>query len=235
MNQEESVRIFDLVVKGRMLPATMDKLVPLSFIGAAAVKFYQAKVRLMDQLGMSEAQRKATLADGQDAGEMLLNIEARIGELSITAPRTPPRYDVGRGAREAAGPLKAERLGLTPARMKKSEAIHRNPAAVAKIIKQARENEDIPTKTAVLNEIRYEREKKQTALARKEIARLTTGEEQLDIATLGSIYIRIRKLHPFMMMSPRGREECVKMAEKIKQELDTKIETAKAEWEESSG
>jgi hypothetical protein len=79
------------------------------------------------------------------AGEMLLSIEARIGELSITAPRTPPRYDVGRGAREAAGPLKAERLGLTPARMKKSEAIHRNPAAV---IREAREKGRPPVSAA---------------------------------------------------------------------------------------
>jgi hypothetical protein len=77
MNEEEAVRIFDIVVKEHMLPATLDKLVPLSFMGAAAVKFYQAKVKLMDQLGATEEQRKATLSDGQDAGEMLLDIETR--------------------------------------------------------------------------------------------------------------------------------------------------------------
>jgi hypothetical protein len=95
MNEEEAVKVFDLVVKGKMLPATLDKLVPLSFIGSAAVKFYQAKVKLMDQLGMSEVQRKATLADGQDAGEMLLNIEARIGELISSTPRQYDTSDVG--------------------------------------------------------------------------------------------------------------------------------------------
>jgi hypothetical protein len=233
MTEEEQVKIFDLVVQGKQLPATLDKLVPLSFIGSAAVKFYQAKVKLLDQLGMSEEQRKVTLADGQDAGEMLLNIEARIGELAQSIPQErnqgiPKGQPVGK-------PLKHEKIGVSEKRMHDSQTIHRNPAAVASVIKQARENEDIPTKTAVLNEIRYQREKKQTAIAKKEIARLTTGEEQLDIAALGSIYVRVRKLHPFMMMSKRGREECMKMAEKIKQELDGKIETAEAEWEEAHG
>jgi hypothetical protein len=36
------------------------------------------------------AQRKATLHDGQDAGEMLLDIEARIGELAEKETRQEP-------------------------------------------------------------------------------------------------------------------------------------------------
>jgi hypothetical protein len=162
MNEEESVKVFDLIVKGKMLPATLDKLVPLSFIGSAAVKFYQAKVKLMDQLGMSEEQRKATLADGQDAGEMLLNIEARIGELAREAERTEPVHEGHHGGSHVAeGPLKHERLGLAHRRMKDAEAIHRNPAAVAAVIAEAKKNEDIPTKTAVLNKIKTDRAEEQ--------------------------------------------------------------------------
>ena len=70
MDQEEAVKIFDLVVKEKMSPATLDKLVPLSFIGAAAVKFYQAKDQTHGSArNEKEDQRKATrLPDGQDAG-----------------------------------------------------------------------------------------------------------------------------------------------------------------------
>jgi len=155
MNKEEAVRIFDIVVKEHMLPATLDKLVPLSFMGSAAVKFYQAKVKLMDQLGATEEQRKATLADGQDAGEMLLNIEARIGELVEMEPEAKAQHKGQRGgARPSGQPPKHERLGVEANRMRHATAIHRNPATVAAIIKEARENEDIPTKTAVLNKIK---------------------------------------------------------------------------------
>lgn len=148
MNKEEAVKIFDLVVREHMLPATLDKLTPLSFIGAAAVKFYQAKVKLMDQLGVTEAQRKATLADGQDAGEMLLNIEARIGELlPEDARHLPQKGDAGKRLPD----------DISWRRAAKSRTIHRNPAAVKAVIKEARENEDIPTKTAVLNKIKADR------------------------------------------------------------------------------
>ena len=50
--------------------------------------------------------------------------------------------------------------------MNTAEAIHRNPAAVRAVIAEARENEDIPTKTAVLNKIRYEKEKERAEKAK---------------------------------------------------------------------
>jgi hypothetical protein len=96
MDEEEAVKIFDLVVREGKLPATLDRLVPLSFIGSAAVTFYKAKVKLMDQLGMTEEQRKATLRDGQDAGRMLLDIEARIGELLDHLPLAREYRPLGR-------------------------------------------------------------------------------------------------------------------------------------------
>jgi len=48
MNEEENMKIFELIVKEGMLPATIEELMPLSFIGNAAVKFYQEKINLMD-------------------------------------------------------------------------------------------------------------------------------------------------------------------------------------------
>jgi len=158
MDEEEAVKIFDLVVRGKLLPATLDKLVPLSFIGSAAVSFYKAKVKLMDQLGMTEDQRKATLADGQDAGRMLLEIEGRIGELLENRPK-------GKYSKPDATTTKGVKLpeGVSEKQSHHAQAIHRNPAAVAAVIKEAEENEDIPTKTAVLNRIRYETEKQRSS------------------------------------------------------------------------
>lgn len=50
--------------------------------------------------------------------------------------------------------------------------IARHPEVVEKVKAQARENEDIPTKTAVINQIRYESEKKRTAQAQAKMAEL---------------------------------------------------------------
>jgi len=165
LDEEEAVKIFDLVVKDGRLPASIDKLVPLSFIGAAAVKFYQAKVKLMDQLGMTEDQRKATLHDGQDAGLMLLDIEARIGELSLEVPQARKLEPKPGGARAVptGEPTKAQKIGLPKRQMQDAQTIARHPEARAAVIAEAKKNEDIPTKTAVLNRIRYEKEKKRNA------------------------------------------------------------------------
>ena len=55
---------------------------------------------------------------------------------------------------------KHEKLGLkNKTHLANAQAINNHPDVVDKVIKQAKENDDIPTKTAVINQIRYEKEK----------------------------------------------------------------------------
>ena len=165
MKEEEAVKIFDLVVKEHMLPATLDKLVPLIFISDAAEKFYDTKIHLMKQLGMAKDQLDATLKDGQAAGRMRLKIYDKVGELADQEPRasTKPLKGTakGGGSLPSGLPPKPERLGLKQKQMEHAKAIHDHPAAVAAIIKEAEENEDIPTKTAVLNKIKGDKAQEQ--------------------------------------------------------------------------
>ena len=88
-------------------------------------------------------------------------IEARVGELAYEEPRRGPLPIVtmeGGGRRPSGEPSKHERLGLTQRQMRTSQAIASHPEEVAEVVKEAEENEDIPTKTAVLNKIAYKRE-----------------------------------------------------------------------------
>ena len=86
------------------------------------------------------------MRDGQEAGEMLLDIETRIGELAEKEGRatTPLRRDErGRVAgHDPSGKLpKYERLGMSEGRMRQSQAIAKYPDIVEKVKAQARENE----------------------------------------------------------------------------------------------
>ena len=56
-----AVEIFKLAKRGETLPAKLEELVPLSFIGQTAVSFYRQKIKLMDQLKMTEEQRKEAI------------------------------------------------------------------------------------------------------------------------------------------------------------------------------
>jgi hypothetical protein len=128
---------------------------------------------------VSEEQRKATLADGQDAGEMLLNIEARIGELYDSLPQARGKQS---GIEELAGmahPATKKATGLGDDRSKIAQAIKRNPDAVKAVIKEAKENEDIPTKTAVLNKIRAQKAEEACQEARKSVNKKPTLSEYL--------------------------------------------------------
>lgn len=209
MNQEEAVKVFDLAVRQGGLPATMDKLVPLSFIGAAAVKFYQAKVKLMDQLGITEAQRKATLADGQDAGEMLLNIEAKIGELASQIPQVQAPGGKGAGRVPSGLPAKHDRLGLAQHRMKQSETIHRHPEAVARVIAEAKENEDIPTKTAVLQRIRLDHLEKSAGKQRNKPEKDISEVALILLRELGDVVAKLPALWKERAYLPEPLQESI--------------------------
>jgi len=165
MEGKQAMEFFNVVVKNNLLPANIDELVPLSFIGQAAVTFYRQKVKLMDQLKMTEEQRKITLKDGQGAGEMLLEIESRIGEIAAAEEKEKsiPQFDTHgllTGHKPSGKPPKHERLGMDKKRMQQSQQIAKNPEIVEQVKAQAKANDDIPTKTAVLSEIRYQNEKK---------------------------------------------------------------------------
>lgn len=139
-----------------LLSRPIEELGPISFIGQAAVTAYRGLVGKLDSLPMSEEQKRKTLADGQQAGRMLLAIEGRIGELYAAMPRRTKTTDASSTVyREAVGG-DSHSKGYKEA--ERAQAIHRNPDAVAAVIKEAEENEDIPTKTAVLNKVRYNKE-----------------------------------------------------------------------------
>ena len=81
------MEFFKLVIANKLLPAKLDELVPMSFVGTAAVDFYRKKLKLMKELGVAEEQRKVTLRDGQQHGAMLLDIVARIGQIAAAEPK----------------------------------------------------------------------------------------------------------------------------------------------------
>lgn len=190
MQTEKATVIFDLVLKEKMLPQKLDDLMPLSFIGQTAVNFYRGKIKMMDQLKMTEEQRETTLKDGQQAGVLLLDIEARIGEIALSEPRAKSIVEHKKGTRGIIGTRpsgqqpKHDRLMMTEKKMQQSQKIAQNPEIVARVKAKAIENEDIPTKTAVLSEISYEKEKE-----RRKKAEETRTESKTIVALDQQIYI----------------------------------------------
>lgn len=148
------MNITDLVIATQKLPDTIEELLPLRFMGESAVKLYQEKISLIDKLELGTLQRQETLLDGQDAGRALLAIESKIGKLL-------PKGNFGGGDRHSKDFKQFSRdledTGMNPDQRSKARQIAEHPEEVKEVIKEAEENEDIPTKTAVLTKIKMKK------------------------------------------------------------------------------
>lgn len=137
-------------------PSLLDKplkdLIPLRFIGDAAIAAYRKILANTESLLFTKEQRAQTLKDGQDAGIMLLEIENHIGKLlRKELPDTGGRPRKNRSS---------EVQFLTKKQRETARTIGRNPKTVQKVIDEAKENEDIPTKRAVIQAVRMESAKR---------------------------------------------------------------------------
>ena len=185
--------VFEIALRTKQLPTKIEDLVPMVFIGNRAVRFYGEKIKMLKDLGVANEQLDATIKDGQEAGELVLDMKAKIGELCLKEPQMWPKQTkgatkvqggrvVGVGSLPSGKPLKHERLGISNRnKMNQYQNLAKNPAVVAEIKAKARENDDIATETAVISEIRYRNEKKRRkeAEGKQATTRLQWAADQL--------------------------------------------------------
>lgn len=189
----DKTNIFQALIKREpdFLARPLADLLPMRFMGEVAVNAYRGLLKHLDSLPLSLEEKESRLRDGQDAGKALLMIEAKIGELAAKTPQI--QAPIVRGRRPPSGePMKHERLGMTRKQMQRAEAIHTHPAEVAEVIREAEENEDIPTKTAVLNKIAY----------KQELARKKNGRETTQFEMKGEAFLYLTKLQQALAFIP---------------------------------
>ena len=188
----DKTNVFTALIKAQphFMEKPLEELLPMRFMGDAAIAAYRSILRHLDDLNLSVEEKASRLKDGQDAGRALLMIEARIGELlpSVDAiqkmgkggSRRGPDGVLRRGGSERALPE-----GMKPRHAQRARAIAAHPKEVAEVIDEAIENEDIPTKTAVLNKISYKQEKARAKGKREKLLlELTLAEKTYHDALL---------------------------------------------------
>jgi len=184
------------------LSRPIEELVTLQAVGVVYLATHQKLLKQIKtgQIHLAEEDRKSKLADGQAIGEALLDIEVKIGQMLPSAAETKTREAKSRVSQG----INLLPEGYQQNNRKKAQyarALAANPAAVAAIKAEARENEDIPTKTAALNRIKYEKEKERHEKAVKEGRATKTNiemtlEQQSYLAALQQIVILLPKQPP---------------------------------------
>ena len=218
---ENEMDVFGELVKHEpgLLSRPIEELAPISFIGQAAVAGYRSLIGRLDTLPMTEEQKAKTLADGQEAGKMLLAIEGRIGELLFNRENKNARAkgNVGQGTA-----LKTLPESITPRQSHNAQAIANNPEAVAEVIAEAEENEDIPTKTAVINKVKAKKAEAAAEKYKREVkenTQATTGDALKYLGRLRQIVLLLPKDVPSSGWTENSHAEAKSMVEMIQMRL----------------
>ena len=103
----------------------------------------------------------------------------------------------GRPRHEQRG-LKQRPADIPDRRAVTARAIAKHPEIVEKVKAQARENEDIPTRTAVISEIRYQKEKEINKQAKENLSKLkgVIAIEQVQYINALDKAIRVIPINP---------------------------------------
>lgn len=210
---KDELNTFEIALRSGDLPERIEDLVPMMFAGQAAVKFMNAKLKLVnelstqDPLGLLEKQRRKTVEDGQNVGEMLIKIMGRIGELADKIPLKESRgysnTHEGRKAKANGGYGQSVRHAMVGLKdknqLKAAQLIHKNPGLVAEAIKEAKSHDDIPNVTMIVQKHRFnlaEAKRKKEAAKRPENIAAQYLDAQKYLLKLMDMAVRLPKEPP---------------------------------------
>lgn len=142
---------------GSQLPIKLEDLAQFVLIGREQLTAVRAGIRALDKLDVAEGVRKQKREEAQMLAEALLDAEVRIGEILAAMPKaTGQHWEQKRQNKIAttddftSKESAAEQLGFNQNQVQRFQTLAANKDLVEAIKQEAREADDLPTRTAVL-------------------------------------------------------------------------------------
>ena len=176
MNQEN---IRDMIVRDVTLPSlfsyieaqlpdTMPELKDIVAFTDIELGAWERTTEHLKSTAAADEAIEEAVKNGQKWGVARIAAESKKGKLAYSEPPVPPiRHDHLAAQGRDPYPLKYERLGMREGEMRDAEQIASHPEAVERVIEKAVEDNEIPRKADVLNEITRERNEKINTELRK--------------------------------------------------------------------
>ena len=144
-----------IVTTSNNLPTTIEDLAGFVLIGREKLVAVRAEIRAIDKLNIAESVRQQKRDEAQMLSEALLDAEVKIGELLKKIPKDPggrpaKTQDTAVHSFEKPKHEVVESLGFTTKQANRFETLANHPDIVEQVKAEARENEDIPTRSRVL-------------------------------------------------------------------------------------
>lgn len=163
----------DITITSSNLPANIDDLAKFALVGREKLVAVRAEIRAIEKVGLAQEVREQKLREAQDISEAVLDAEVRIGELMAKVPKATTV-----SGNQYTGKWKSDTVvdnpkskadvirdaGFTQKQVQRFQTLAAHPEIVAQAKAEARENDDIVSRSLVLNMVkdknRAEREAK---------------------------------------------------------------------------
>jgi len=144
-----------IVIQNSNLPDKIEDLAKFVLVGREKLTAVRANIRAIDKLQLAEDVREQKKEEAQMLAEALLDAEVRIGDLLKQIPKTQGKRTDLKPIDTTVDKLETkketiERLGFNQKQAERFETLSSNKDVVEQVKAEARENEDIPTRTRVL-------------------------------------------------------------------------------------
>ena len=147
----------------KQLPDTLEDLTQFVLVGKAKLQAYMLKLQTVNKLSVAQEIRDQTLKETQEISNALIAAEQRIGELLLAIPKQAGASNFSRDVEK----LKTKSEAISDMGYSKDEAsdyqqMAKHPEVVQKVIDDALANGDVVTKSAVMREIKFYKERIKT-------------------------------------------------------------------------
>lgn len=139
--------------------STVEDLSRFVLIGREKLNAVRAAIRAIDKVGFAQEVRQQKLREAQEISEAVLDAEVRIGELMAKVPKATPNNNPFHENDNAVGFVKPKsdvirEAGFSQKQAERFQALAAHPEIVAQVKAEARENDDIVSRSAILEKIR---------------------------------------------------------------------------------
>ena len=146
------------------LPVTMGDLSNFVLVGREKLVAVRAEIRAIEKVGLAKEVREQKLQEAQLISEAVLDAEVRIGQLMQSVPKATPNNNPFHEKPSGGSLVKSKRevieeSGFSKTQVQRFEELASHPEIVEQAKAEARENDDIVSRSLVLKKIKSEKRK----------------------------------------------------------------------------
>lgn len=169
----------DIILSEKNVPANISDLAKFVLVGREKLVAVRAEIRAIDKVGLAEDVRRQKLEEAQAISEAVLDAEVRIGELMAQIPKASGGDRKSEDFKndtavdfDKATPTKKEiikQAGFTQKQAERFQTLAAHPEIVEQAKAEARENDDVVSRSLALNMIKTKQKEEQLEKAKQHI------------------------------------------------------------------